>query len=116
MLQKFISKIKIIILGLIIAFGVSYVSAYTSPTSFGTNPQAPLDVTTTAQTKGTNTTPVQNSLLDLSSNMALSSSTLSVWGDTAFGGTHIYFSKLKDTTANAERKLCIDKDGKFLAC
>ncbi len=127
MSKEFISKIKIIMLGLFVTIAVSFASAsYSGTSSLNTNTSIPLNTSATGQSKGKTCTPTTlqscpttGTLLDI--NGLVNASSLAVWGDVSLGKYNsgdLYLTQFKDTTgtAQAKRPLCIDILGKISLC
>lgn len=104
--NNILKSIKVIILGLAVVLGVSYVSAaWTNPTSLSVNIPAPITTLNVGQSKGS-TTPLLGSLLYVNAMVAPNS--LLVLGNTDIFGSTMQVTPLIGVGV---RQLYVNTDG-----
>ncbi|MFZ2072099.1 MAG: hypothetical protein WA101_01310 [Minisyncoccia bacterium] len=116
-----LKSIKVIVLGLVLGLGISYVYATVGNTQSvssnwaipsGTPPAGnvvgPIDMSNKEQAKGG--TPITGSLLNIEG--TLSSDSLAVFGNSVVGGD----LKASQLSGVGSRPICVDSSGKLIPC
>ena len=110
--KDFLQKIKLIGLGIFVAFFANLVVAWNGPTNTfpSNNLPAPINKGNYGQSKG-KTSPISGTLFDIGGKVAASSTGIN--GDASLGG-ELILDNLKATSS--EVYLCVDKDGVVIKC